>query len=192
MSLLRAVARTMLASYFIVNGLKAFRHPEALTAAAQPVADRFLPLANSTLPPQAAAYLPEDATGLVKASGALQIAGGLSLATGLGRRVGAGVLAATMVPHVLASKPMAARGVEREVAQSLFTKNIALLGGVLLAAQDTEGKPNLAWRARLQKQIMARQAERTKLVLAREAKQAAKLAKKTAGRARKSIESVLP
>jgi len=192
MSLLRAAARTMLASYFIVNGLKAYRHPETLTAAAQPVADRVLPLANSTLPPQAAAYLPEDVTGLVKASGALQIAGGLSLATGIGRRVGAGVLAATMIPHVLASRPLAARGAEREVAKSLLTKNVALLGGVLLAAQDTEGKPNLAWRARLQKQIMARQAERTKLALAREAKQAAKLAKKTAGRARKSIESVLP
>ena len=191
MSLLRVAARTMLASYFVVNGLKAYRHPEEFAEAAQPLADRFLPLVNSALPASAAAYLPDDTAGLVKASGALQVLGGLSLATGLGRRVGAGMLAVTMVPHVLAASPGKARGAERELHKSLLTKNVALLGGVLLAAQDTEGKPTLAWRARLQKQVLAREAERTKALVARQARQATRTAKKTAGRARKGLESVV-
>lgn len=192
MSLLRAIARTMLASYFVVNGAKAFRHPEAFTPAAEPLTDRFLPLVNSALPPRAAAFLPEDTAGLVKASGALQVLGGLSLASGLGRRVGAGVLALTMVPHVLATSPRRAHGANRAVQQSLLTKNVALMGGVLLASQDTQGKPTLAWRARAQKQILAREAERAKVIRAKEAKRAARAAKKAGGRKLKAIEGVRP
>ena len=39
MTLLRAVARTMLASYFVSSGIKAIRDPEALVPAAEPLAD---------------------------------------------------------------------------------------------------------------------------------------------------------
>ena len=46
MSLLRFVARSMLASYFVVNGVKALRHPEEFVADAQPLADKVLPLVN--------------------------------------------------------------------------------------------------------------------------------------------------
>ena len=191
MTILRAVARTMLASYFIVNGFKAMRHPEEFTEAAEPVAQTLLPLAKQTLPKQAAVYLPQDATGLVKATGIAQIAGGISLATGIGRRFGAGVLAATMVPHVIASNPLGAGGAEREARYGLLSKNIALLGGVALAAMDTEGRPNLAWKARAQKEIFARESSRAKLVAEKKARQLAKSAKKTAGKATKEIASVL-
>ena len=105
MSLLRFAARTMLASFFVVNGIKALRDPEPLVSATEPIANTFLPLAEKTLPPQAAAYLPEDAKGLVKVSAVAQILGGVSLATGLGRRLGAAVLAVSMVPELLASNP---------------------------------------------------------------------------------------
>ena len=192
MTLLRAVARTMLASYFIVNGYKAIRHPEQFTEAAEPVAETLLPLANRTLPKQAAVYLPQDTVGLVKATGFAQLAGGLSLATGLGRRLGAGLLAATMVPHVFASNPLqAAAGPEREARYGLLSKNIALLGGVALAAMDTEGRPNLAWKARAQKEIFARESSRAKLLAEKKARQLAKAAKKTAGKATKERASVI-
>ncbi|MGC4153846.1 MAG: DoxX family protein [Propionicimonas sp.] len=192
MTILRAVARTMLASYFIVNGYKAMRHPEEFAEAAEPVAETLLPLANRTLPKQAAVYLPQDTTGLVKATGIAQFIGGLSLATGIGRRAGAGLLAATMVPHVLASNPLqAAAGADREARYALLSKNIALLGGVALAAMDTEGRPNLAWKARAQKEIFARESSRAKLLAEKKARQLAKSAKKTAGKATKEIASVL-
>jgi uncharacterized membrane protein YphA (DoxX/SURF4 family) len=195
MSLLRFVARSMLASYFVINGFKAFRHPEEFLAEATPVADRVLPLINANVPESARGYLPEDATGLVKCNGALQIAGGLSLATGLGRRLGAGVLALTMVPHLMATNPLKSKGADRATAQSQLGKNVALLGGVLLAAQDTEGKPNIAWRMRTQKQLLAKEAARRKAELERDARgtaeDAARFARKSVRKARKSVEGVL-
>src|SRR5205807_669938 len=36
----------------------------------------------------------------------------------------------------------------RSQQQVHFVKNLGLLGGLMLAAADTEGKPSLAWRAR--------------------------------------------
>ena len=192
MTILRALARTMLASYFIVNGYKAMRHPEEFTEAAEPVAETLLPLAGQALPKQAAVYLPQDTTALVKATGIAQIVGGLCLATGIGRRAGAGVLAATMVPHVIASNPLqAAAGADREARYGLLSKNVALLGGVALAAMDTEGRPNLAWKARAQKEIFARESSRAKLVAEKRARELAKAAKKTAGKATKEIASVI-
>lgn len=191
MTILRAVARTMLASYFVVNGIKAYRHPEQFTVAAEPVADKLLPLAKSTLPPQAAVYLPDDTRSLVKVTGLAQIAGGLSLATGIGRRLGAGALTLTMVPHVLASNPLNALGAEREERYGKLSKNIALLGGVALAAMDTEGRPNLMWRARAQKQIFAKETSRAKRAAERQARELTKSAKAKAGRARREIASVL-
>ena len=100
----------MLASYFVINGVKALRHPEEFVADAQPLADKVLPLVTSSLPAEVRGYLPEDTAGFVKCNGALQIVGGLSLATGLGRRLGAGVLALTMVPHVLVANPLKVKG----------------------------------------------------------------------------------
>lgn len=191
MSLLHAIARTMLASYFVVNGIKAFRHPEEFTEAAEPVADTLIPLAKAALPKQAAVYLPENTVSLVKATGIAQIVGGLSLATGIGRRLGAGVLTATMVPHVVASNPLKVGSAEREELWGKLSKNLALLGGVALATMDTEGRPNLAWRARAQKEIFAKESSRAKRIAERQARQLGKSAKKTAGKARKEIASVL-
>jgi len=186
----------MLASYFVINGVKAFRHPEQFVADAEPIADRLLPLIDANVPESARGYLPEDTTGLIKCNGALQIAGGLSLATGLGRRLGAGVLALTMLPHVLTANPLKAKsGSDRAAVQSQLGKNVALLGGVLLAAQDTEGKPNIAWRVRTQKQFLAKDAARRKAELERDARvtgeDAARFARKSVRKARKGVEGVL-
>jgi len=195
MSLLRFVARSMLASYFVINGVKAFRHPEDLVEDAQPIADAVLPAFNSLLPQAARGYLPEDTAGFVKCTGIAQVVGGLSLATGIGRRLGAGVLAATMVPHVLASNPLKAKGAERSVAQAQLSKNVALLGGVLLASQDTQGRPSLAWKVRMQKELASKEAARRKAELERDARATAadvtKAAKKQAHRARKAVAGVL-
>ena len=195
MSLLRFVARSMLASYFVINGVKALRHPEDFVADAQPLADKVLPLVASAVPAEARGYLPEDTAGFVKCNGALQIVGGLSLATGLGRRLGAGVLALTMVPHVLVANPLKAKGAERTVVSSQLNKNLALLGGVLLAAQDTEGKPNIAWRVRTQKQLLAKEAAKRKAELQRDtratAEDTARMARKSFRKARRTVEGVL-
>lgn len=195
MSLLRFVARSMLASYFVINGVKAYRRPEEFAEAAQPIADKVLPLVNSALPESVRAYLPDNTTGFVRCTGAMQVLGGLSLATGIGRRLGAGVLAATMLPHVAAANPLGVKGAERAALQSQLGKNVALFGGVLLAAQDTEGRPNLAWRLRTQRELVAKEAARRKAELQRDARatagDAAKLARRSVRKARKTVEGVL-
>ena len=199
MSLLRFAGRTMLASFFVVQGVKAVLNPEPLVADADPFAKAFVPLAQKVAPPSVAGYLPEDTKTLVRITGAAQIVGGLMLATGIGRRLGAGVLGLSMVPHVIASKPSKnSTAEEREIAKSHLLRNVALLGGAILASLDTQGRPSLAWLADDRRQRLATDAERTAKHLtgtakrtghgvAKEARRAAKRAAKDARYAKNTV-----
>ena len=75
MTLLRAVARTMLASYFVSSGIKAIRDPEALVPAAEPLVDRVVPLIKEYTPEQVASFVPENTATLVRLNGAAQLVG---------------------------------------------------------------------------------------------------------------------
>ncbi len=158
MTLLRAAARTMLATYFISSGIKALRHPDALVPAAEPLTDKLVPLVKQYAPAQVAGYVPEDARTLVRVNGGTQVLGGLALATGKGRRVGALLLAASLVPSTIAKYPFWSESdaEAKALAKNNFLKNVSLLGGVLLAARDTEGQPGIAWRAQKGGQNLAR------------------------------------
>ncbi len=158
MTLLRAVSRTMLASYFIASGVKALRDPAPLVPLAEPLADRFVPLVKQYAPDQVAGIIPEDAQSLVRLNGGAQVLGGLALATGKGRRFGALLLAGSLVPSTIAKYPFW-RDSDPEVKaanRTHFLKNISLLGGVLLASRDTEGQPSIAWRAQKGGQSLAK------------------------------------
>lgn len=186
MSLLRLAGRTMLASYFIVNGAKTALKPEELVPDAQPIAERVVPLAQRLAPPSVAPYIPEDTKTLVRLSGVAQVLGGLGLATGIGRRPSSAILAASMVPHVVASRPaQGASPEEKRAARSIMLRNIALLGAALIAAQDTEGSPSLAWRAHDASGRLTRKAEHEKNGLAKDAEKLSKSAKKQLKQARK-------
>ena len=89
MSLMRAIPRTMLASYFVAAGIKAIRDPESLVPAAEPLVDRVVPLVKEYTPEQVAGYVPENTVTLVRINGIAQVVGGAALATGRGRRLGA-------------------------------------------------------------------------------------------------------
>jgi len=149
MTLLRTTARTLLASHFVINGVKAVRNPEPFVPVAQPVTDKLVPMVKSYAPASVADYLPEDPATLVRVNGAVQALGGLALAYGRGRRLGASVLAVTMVPSTLAKHQFWAEGTPEGKAaeRAAFLKSASVLGGLLVAAQDTEGRPSLAWRA---------------------------------------------
>src|SRR5215203_881800 len=89
MTLLRAVPRVMLASYFVSSGIKAIRDPESLVPAAEPLADRVVPLVKEYTPEQVASYVPENTVTQVRVFGVAQVLGGTALASGKGRRLGA-------------------------------------------------------------------------------------------------------
>lgn len=170
----------MLASFYVVNGVNAIRKPDEFVAAAEPISRCVVPAAQRIVP-SAAHYIPQDTAAIVRVSGAVQVAGGLMLATGLARRFGAGLLTASMVPHVAAANPLSVPTAERPEVFSKFIKNVALLGGVLLAAQDTEGKPGIAWRLDDKRKDLSASAgkagkkvARTSRKMRRQAKRAAK------------------
>ena len=142
MSIIRGLGRTMFASYFIVKGTNSAMKPDSFVEDAAPVVDRLLPVVQHALPASISAHIPEDTKTLVRATGAAQAFGGLGMATGLARRAGAGVVAATMVPHVLASIPdKTSPKDERTAARSVLLRNVALLGGAMMASRDTAGHP---------------------------------------------------
>lgn len=142
MSLIRRLARPMLAGIFISGGVEQLRDPHPETEAAEPVAP---PLARA-LP----VNLPEDPEQLVRIDGAIKLVGGLMLATGRLPRIAAIALASSLVPTTLAAHRFWEEQdrAGRAIQQQNFLKNMGLLGGLILAAVDTEGRPSLGWRAR--------------------------------------------
>jgi len=186
MTVVRALARPLLSMIFVVQGANSIRNPEPLVPKAQPVTDRLVPMVKKVAPPQVSERIPETTVNLVRLNGVVQVVGGLALATGKGRRLGAATLAATLLPVTVAGHPFwQMKDKESRQAQRIqFMKNLGLLGGLLLAAVDTEGKPGVAWRAshgakaaKRETKRGAKAAKREAKQLAREAKHAAKLAK---------------
>ena len=136
----RSLARPMLASMFILGGVDALRHPETKVAKAQTVAPRLARILG----------LPEDTETVVRLNGAAQLLGGSFLAAGKVPRLASTVLAASLVPTTVAGHRFWEEEdrVRRRQQQVQFLKNTAMLGGLILAAVDTEGRPSIAWRLR--------------------------------------------
>jgi putative oxidoreductase len=132
----------MLAGIFVSGGAKALANPDPLVPRAQPIVDRVAPVLA-----RVDKRVPTDARTLVQVNGAVQFIGGLLLMTGL-RRPAAAALAATLVPRTLAGHRFwAHRDPEQQaLQQTQFLKNLGLMGGLILAALDTEGRPGVRYR----------------------------------------------
>ncbi len=169
MSLSRLVARPMLASIFVVGGVNALRNTPKMAAKAKPVTDRLAPLVQRAVP------LPEDPATLVRVNSAVQIAGALTLATGRAPRLSAAVLAVTLLPTTAAAHRFweIDDEAQRSTQKMHFFKNVSLVGGLIIAAGDTDGKPGVAWRARRAVKDTRREARH----LGKAARREAKLAK---------------
>jgi uncharacterized membrane protein YphA (DoxX/SURF4 family) len=137
----RRIARPLLASVFIAGGVDALRDPEAKAKAAQAVT---VPLSRQF------PALPDDPELLVRINGAVQVGAGVLLAVGRFRRLAAVALIASIIPTTYAGHRFWEEDddVTRAQQQVHFLKNLGLLGGLILAAADTEGEPSLGWRAR--------------------------------------------
>jgi uncharacterized membrane protein YphA (DoxX/SURF4 family) len=175
MTFVRRIARPMLASVFVVQGLDALREP-------QKIAPRVEGFAQKVAGPLG---LPQDPELLVRANGAVMAGGGALLATGRLPRLGALAVVGSLVPTTMVGHPFWAEKdpAARKLHRLQFLKNMALLGGLLLAAVDTEGKPGVAYRVGMVRDDATRIAKRTRRdarhaarATKREAKLAAKLA----------------
>jgi putative oxidoreductase len=188
MTPIRTVARALLAAVFVRGGLSAYNNPDALVEGAKPVTDRLAPALD-------AVGLPTDTRTLVRLNGAVQMAGGVLLATNTLTRPAALALAGSLVPTTLAGHDFWSREqpTERVGHQIHFLKNLGLLGGLLLAAVDTEGRPSLAWRTghlaghasdsvRRAARTTTKETRRAAHTTARETRRAARLTAKEAQR----------
>ncbi|MFC7529040.1 DoxX family protein [Actinoplanes sp. GCM10030250] len=139
----RTAARAMLASIFVISGVRVLMHPgDGRVEAARRVTDRVGPLLEKADP-----RLPTDPETLIRVKAASDVVAGLALATGRFTRPAAAVLAAGLIPTTWAGHPFwAAPKEDRANQQIQFLKNLGLLGGLLLAAADTEGRPSLRYR----------------------------------------------
>jgi uncharacterized membrane protein YphA (DoxX/SURF4 family) len=170
MTLVRLAARPLLASMFVVGGIDSLRTAGAKAGAAEPVTDRLVPLLQKLVP-----QLSDDPTTLVRINGAVQVAAGLALATGRMPRLSSAVLAATLVPTTAAGHRFweETEPGQKKAQRVQFFKNASMMGGLMLAAVDTEGRPGVAWRARRAAADVRREAR----VLTRSARREAKLAR---------------
>lgn len=138
MDLVRGLARPMLGSMFILGGLDSVRNPEAKVPKATSVVGGLTESLG----------LPGDTATLVRVNGAVQIAAGVALAAGKLPRVAALALAASLVPTTLAGHPFWQESdAKTRAAQRIqFFKNVSMFGGLVLAADDTGGRPSIPWR----------------------------------------------
>ncbi len=125
---LRPTAQVLTGSTYMLLGLDAVRAPGKRVELAGPV----LSAIRSRVP------LPEDDELLVRVNAGTQVAGGAMLALGLAPRLAAAVLAASLVPTTLAGHPYwtVEDPADRAQQRIQFHKNLALIGGLLLAVLD--------------------------------------------------------
>jgi putative oxidoreductase len=139
MTIVRRVARPLLAAPLIQSGVDVARHPGPHAEAAKPVLNQVAgPL-----------RLPNDPVMVVRAAGAVTAVAGSLLAVGRLPRLSALAIVAT-APVVQPVEPFWKEkdpALRRE-KQATFVKTLGLIGGALLATVDTEGKPSVAYRGR--------------------------------------------
>jgi uncharacterized membrane protein YphA (DoxX/SURF4 family) len=195
--LVRRIARPLLAASFVYGGIETLRNPQSRVAGARPVVEKLTETADRQLPVQ----VPKDVEQWVKIDAAVKVGAGALFALGRLPRLSATALAGSIVPTTLAGHRFWEKdGADRTAQLIHFLKNLGLLGGLLLAAVDTEGKPSVGWRARragrkatdaTEKQLAKAQkkAARVQKKAAQQAKAARKEAKKTAKSAKKKVTS---
>ncbi|BDT96334.1 hypothetical protein IFM12275_63100 [Nocardia sputorum] len=144
--LLRRLARPLLATAFVVDGVDTLRRPDERVKAANALLER----GHRQLPEEIATKLPSNPTTVVQVNALAQVSGGVLLALGKAPRLAALVLAATVVPAAVTEQDFwnEQDPARKSAKRNAFLKDLGLLGGLMIAAADTEGKPSLGWRGR--------------------------------------------
>jgi putative oxidoreductase len=144
--IMRRIARPMLAAIFVSGGIEQLRNPKPPMQAAEPVVDKTVGKVEDKLPDE----VPTDTESLVKIDAVVKIGAGLALALNTFPRLAALLLAGSLIPTTAVAHRFweCEDPQERAAQRTHFVKNVGLLGGLMIAAGDTHGKPSLAWRTK--------------------------------------------
>jgi uncharacterized membrane protein YphA (DoxX/SURF4 family) len=131
MTVLRSVARPLLASMFVYGGLDYIRNAKTMAPRAQPVAD----LIHNANP-----GIEISPANLVRANGVVNIAAATALATGHVPRSSSLVLAGSLLPTTINGHQFwnETDPVARKNQLIHFLKNLSLMGGLLMATLDPD------------------------------------------------------
>jgi uncharacterized membrane protein YphA (DoxX/SURF4 family) len=143
--LIRRIARPLLSAVFIGQGVETLRNPKVTMDAVRPTVT-----ALQTLPEPVGSNVPTDPATAARINAAVQVGGGLLLATGKLPRIASAALAFTVIPGSLGAHLFwneTDPEVKAQKRRDLLT-DLSLLGGLIIAAADTAGKPSLGWRGR--------------------------------------------
>ena len=178
MTPVRLLARPLLASVFVAGGIDTLRNPGPRARMAEPVVGAVSDAVDTVTEAVDAVpdtvELPDDPELLTQVNGGVMVGAGLLLAAGKLPRLASLALAATLVPTTFAGHRFweIDDDEERAAQQIHFFKNMGLLGGLALAAVDTEGRPGVAWRARNAGRTAKREAKAARRVATAEARRA--------------------
>jgi uncharacterized membrane protein YphA (DoxX/SURF4 family) len=127
---LRPAARLLTGSTYVLLGFDALRAPGGRVDLAAPL----LAAIRTKVP------LPADDEVVVRGNAAVQVVAGTALAVGLAPRLSALALAGSLIPTTLAGHAYWAieDPAERKAQRIQFHKNLAMIGGLLLAVLDDQ------------------------------------------------------
>lgn len=184
MTLVRRLARPLIAAPVVTAGLDMLRHPG-------PKVDAVRPLVSKASARLGVADEPET---YLRATGAAQTAAGLLFATGRLPRASALVMALTLAPtgptqHAFWQEK---DPVQRRASRTAFLTWLGLVGAALLGAVDTQGRPGLAWRGRHAAQHLGAGAHRLRKDADDAVGRAGRGARRKAARAKAKAEDLLP
>ncbi len=143
--MIRKIARPMLASVFVIDGVETVMNP----AGRKDEAESALTQVRAALPRQYRAFLPKDPETAAQLVGGIKAGAGSLFALGKAPRTSAALLAATTLPSLLGRNAFwdTDDADEKARRRTGALTDVALAGGVLLASVDTAGKPDMKWRA---------------------------------------------
>ncbi|KQS68785.1 DoxX family protein [Modestobacter sp. Leaf380] len=144
--LVRRIARPLLAASFVYGGISTLRNPQSRVPGARKIVGQIADQADKQLPIE----VPKDVEQWVKVDAGIKVGAGALFALGVFPRLSALALAGSIVPTTLAGHRFWEDSDDEKKFsnQAHFLKNAGLLGGLLIAAVDTEGKPSASWRVR--------------------------------------------
>ncbi|GAA2033974.1 DoxX family protein [Pseudokineococcus marinus] len=165
MTIMRRLARPLLAAAFVDQGVQLARKAPERAAAWSPVVERVRePLSLGD----------RDVATVVRVDGAAMAVSGLLFGLGRLPRASALVMAVSMAPSTVAEHAFwKVQGEERKAQRTLFLKDLGLVGAALVSVVDTEGRPGLGWRGKRAAKDASRASRGAAKLARREARHAA-------------------